>query len=86
MGCTTGVVFPVGVRDFSLFHSAQIGSGAPTTLLFNGYRGCEDYHSPPSSAKIKTGGVISLLYIILQKTAQFYDSNYCFFILLIDNI
>jgi hypothetical protein len=57
-----GFRFPVGERDFFLFHSIQTGSGAHQNPikwvpegLFPGVKRpvLEDDHSPPSSAKVK---------------------------------
>jgi hypothetical protein len=33
-----GILFPEGVRDFSLHYSVQTGSGADSSLLSNWYR------------------------------------------------
>jgi hypothetical protein len=61
-----GVRFPVGRKDFSVFHSVQTGSAAqpasnPTSAgIFPGIKlpECEADHSPPSGAEIMNGGAI----------------------------
>jgi hypothetical protein len=61
-GWTAGVRFPAGVRNFSVLHSVQSGSGS-FSLPFNVYLGVkrpghEADHSPPSNAMAKNGGAI----------------------------
>jgi hypothetical protein len=36
-GWMTRVPFPAEVRDFSILHSVQTGSGSKPCLIFNGY-------------------------------------------------
>jgi hypothetical protein len=54
----TTVRLPTGARDFSLFHSFQIGSGAhPVSSIPEVKRPVREAdHSPLSSAEVKSGG------------------------------
>jgi hypothetical protein len=62
-----GVGFPVGVRDFSLFHRVQTGSGAHPAFYTIRTGGCFlggktkrvwNNTSPPSSSEVNNGGAI----------------------------
>jgi hypothetical protein len=59
---TIGVRFPLEVRNFSLHHKAQTGSGAQSAYYIMCSRGffpwSKAHHSPPSSARIKNCGAM----------------------------
>jgi hypothetical protein len=56
MGWTTGVQFPAGavMVFFSLRHRIQTGSGAPPTLLSNGYHDSFPGDKAAGGAKLAT--------------------------------
>jgi len=67
MGWTTGVSFPAGARMSSLHHHIQTGSGAtqppiqcaPGALSLGAkWLGHEAHYSPPTSAEVKTHGIV----------------------------
>jgi hypothetical protein len=67
MGLTAGARFSAGVRDFSLFHIVQTGSGAQSYPMRIGALspgverpGREADHSHPSSAVVKNDEAIRL--------------------------
>jgi hypothetical protein len=73
-GWMTGVRFPAEIRDFSLFHIIQTGSGAHPPSYPMGTRGLfprvkqprhEADHSSPSSAKVKNNMTLPLSLTIL---------------------
>jgi hypothetical protein len=61
-----GVRFPAGERNVSLLHIVQTGYGAlaASCLMGTGLKRPEreDDHSPPSSAEVKNGGTLLLLF------------------------
>ena len=77
----SGVRFPVGVREFSLFQNFQTRCGAhPTShskcaaAFFSGVKrpGCEVSHSPHLVSKLRMSGTIHLFLLY-----AFMSPNYC---------